>query len=109
MLYSGVDACTADPWNNLDNAGGGYHFNGEDILVYPGAQVGLTGVVVPSMRLKYLRDGVNDFDYIQMLKNQGQGAWAMGLVNTVVTDWATWSHDPALLESVRQQLSAKLD
>jgi len=108
MLYSGVDAWTADPWNDLDNPEGGFHFNGEDILVYPGAQAGVAGVV-PSMRLKYLRDGVNDFEYIQMLKDQGQGAWAMGLVNSVVTDWTTWSKDPVLIESVRQQMGAKLD
>ena len=108
MLYSTVDLWTSDPWNNIDNPGGGNHFNGEDILVYPGAQAGVSGVV-PSMRLKYLRDGVNDFEYIQMLKNQGQGTWAMGLVNTVVTNWSTWSQDPVLLESVRQQLGAKLD
>jgi len=108
MVYSGVDLWTTDPWNSLDRPQSGLHYNGEDILVYPGAQAGVTGVV-PSMRLKYLRDGVNDYEYIQMLKNQGQGSWAMGLVNTVVTDWSTWSQDPVKLESVRQQLGAKLD
>jgi hypothetical protein len=108
ILYSGVDLWTSDPWNNLDTPQSGYHFNGEDILVYPGAQVGLKDVV-PSMRLKYLRDGVDDFEYIQMLKNQGQGTWAMGLVHTVVTDWAHWTQDPVVLESVRYQLGAKLD
>ena len=42
------------------------------IIVYPGAAVGLSGQVMPSMRLKYLRDGVDDYDYVQLLKAQGQ-------------------------------------
>src|SRR5260370_36369581 len=57
LLYSGVDNWTADPWNDLDNAQGGCHFNGEDILVYPGAQAAVARRV-PPMRLEDRRSCV---------------------------------------------------
>jgi hypothetical protein len=44
-------------------------YPGEGILVYPGAPAGLKGVA-PSMRLKYIRDGVQDYEYVQQLKSR---------------------------------------
>ena len=79
----------------------------EGILVYPGQQVGIVGYA-PSMRLKYTRDGVNDFEYVEMLKNMGQGAWALQEAATVGPNWKSWTRDPAQIEAVRVLLGNKI-
>ncbi len=78
MLYWRVDQWTSDPWNNVNNAGpySSANYPGEGMLVYPGEQVGVKGVVA-SMRMKWLRDGVEDYDYVEILKELGEGDAAM--------------------------------
>jgi PKD repeat protein len=61
------------------------------------------------MRLKYLRDGVDDYDYIQLLKNRGYGEWALDIARTVGPDWTNWTRDPAVLEAARIELGNMLD
>lgn len=108
LLYWRVDFWTPDPWNDIDYIAGGEHFPGDGILVYPGAPVGIPGVV-PSLRLKWLMMGVQDYDYVQILKSLGQEAWAMNLVRSVASDWSTWTRDPSVLEAARMQMGAKID
>lgn len=109
ISYWRIDQWTSDPWNNLDTIiESGYIYTGEGMLVYPGAQVGVVGCV-PSMRLKYLRDGSDDFEYIQMLKNMGYGAWALQVAATVGPDWTNWTRSSAAVEAARIQLGQKLD
>ncbi len=106
ILYWRVDYWTADPWNDLTRYSASYP--GEGVLVYPAEEVGLEGVV-PSMRLKWLRDGADDYDYVQMLKERGHGEWALDVVRGVGLDWSDWTRDPEALESARRQLGQKLD
>ncbi len=111
LLYWQVDRWAAtDPWNNINNAGqfSSSNYPGEGILVYPGAQVGIQGVA-PSMRLKWLRDGADDYEYIAILKGLGRGDWALQQARSVGADWTNWTRDTALLESVRQQLGDEID
>ena len=101
-----VDNWTADPWNNTEatrpDAPGEGHY------AYPGADVGLPGIIVPSMRLKWYREGSEDFEYIQILKNAGQGQFALDLAKTVGADFQNWTKDKNLLLSVRQKLGEKI-
>ncbi len=105
MLYWRIDRWTSDPWNNINNKGtySSNNFPGEGMLVYPGKQVGVEGVVA-SMRLKWVRDGVEDYEYMQMLKNLGKGELAMKIARSVGPDWTNWTRDRAALDSARQQL-----
>ncbi|MFH1018702.1 MAG: glycoside hydrolase domain-containing protein [Pseudomonadota bacterium] len=107
LLYWRVDVWTDDPWNNVDYVEGGGHYPGEAKLVYPGTQVGIPGVA-PSIRLKWLRDGVDDYDYIQILKERGQSDFALNVARTVGQDWHTWTRDPVALESARQELGQEI-
>ncbi len=106
LLYWRADLWSSDPWNSVE----GYSptYPGEGMLVYPGAQVGVSGVVA-SMRLKYLRDGADDYDYIQLLKDEGLGDWALSVARTVGPDWSNWTRDPDLLETARRLLGDALD
>jgi hypothetical protein len=60
------------------------------------------------MRLKYLRDGVEDYEYVQLLKNCGQTAFALTETKKVGSDWAHWTRDDSLLESVRMRLGDQI-
>src|SRR6185437_13551863 len=110
LLYWRIDYWSSDPWNQVNNTGtfSGNNYPGEAMLVYPGAQVGISGVA-PSMRLKWLRDGVEDYEYVQMLKNAGQSSFALGLAASVGANWTTWTRDPNQIASVRLQLGQALD
>jgi Domain of unknown function (DUF4091) len=113
LLYWSVNSWvigpTNDPWNNMSYIEGGKPTPpGEGWLVYPGAQVG-SDSFVPSMRLKWVRKSVEDFEYVEILKKLNRGDWAVGLVKTVAADWAHWSQDPEAVESVRRQLGAEID
>jgi Glycoside hydrolase 123, catalytic domain/Glycoside hydrolase 123 N-terminal domain len=113
LLYWSVDSWavgpTKDPWNNITYIENGKpEPPGEGWLVYPGADVG-SDAFVPSMRLKWIRKSVEDFEYVEILKKLHRGDWALALVKTVATDWAHWSQDPDAVESVRHQLGVEID
>ena len=61
-LYWGINYWTYhtinnDPWQGSTSNGDGY-------LFYPGAPVGITDDVVPTVRLILARDGLEDYDYL---------------------------------------------
>ena len=77
--------------------------------MYPGDQVGLPGLVIASMRLKYLRDGVDDYDYLELQSRPvmatGRSPWRAAWVRTGAIGPATrtpW-------RAVRLRLGNKLD
>lgn len=113
LLYWSVNSWaigpTNDPWNNITYIENGKpEPPGEGWLVYPGAEVG-SEAFVPSMRLKWIRKSVEDFEYVEILKRLHRGDWALALVKTVAADWAHWSQDADAVESVRRQLAAEID
>ena len=112
LLYWRVDywsGGTGDPWTSGEVYSSS-SYPGEGMLVYPGANIGMAdNTVAPSMRLKYLRDGVDDFDYLTLLVASGQGEWAQGVVAPIAADWKTWTRDSAVLETVRSQLGERLN
>jgi hypothetical protein len=110
LLYWRVDDWNSSPWTNPNNAGtfSSSNYPGEGVLVYPGSTVGVTGVA-PSMRLKWIRDGVEDYEYVALLKAAGKGAWALQVAQGVGPNWTNWTRDPNALESARQQLGQELD
>ncbi len=106
LLYWRVDLWSADPWNEV-NSREFPQYPGEGMLVYPGTTVGIEGVA-PSMRLKWLRDGVEDYEYIELLKEAGAGAWALQVAGEVGGSWDRWTRDPQQLETSRRQLGIAL-
>lgn len=107
LLYWQVDRWTSDPWNNINTFFDPFDNNrpypGDGMLVYPGQQVGIKGVA-PSMRLKWLREGVEDYEYVEILKRLGYGDRALAMSQWVGRDWLTWTKDANLLLAVRQQV-----
>jgi len=116
VLYWGVDfwedasGAAKNPWTDPYWYAGSGAYPGEALLIYPGSQVGISDGPVPSIRLKWLRDGVEDYDYFTMLKAAGADpAFISSTLAPVATDWRTWSKDPAVLQNARNQLGRELD
>lgn len=105
LLYWRVDNWSEDPWRTLQVTGNPSDYPaGEGMLVYPGEAVGVRGVV-PSIRLKWLREGVEDYEYGQLLKAIGKEDELEAIVGNVAKDWYHWTREMTLLEQSRQKLA----
>jgi hypothetical protein len=107
LLYWAVDHWSADPWRDVYFRHGPHAWAGEGLLVYPGERVGVRGGV-PSMRLKWIREGVEDYEYVEMLKRLGRPTFALEVAQGVAADWRTWTRDPVALEQARARLGWEL-
>jgi hypothetical protein len=85
----------------------GAHWPGEGILVYPGSKVG-TSEPAPSMRLKYLRDGIQDYEYVALLKQKNQLSFIDSVIRPIAADWRNWTKDQSVLEAVRLEAGEHL-
>jgi len=114
ILYYRADGWTAGnaigSWNNVDTTacGGGLGRPGDGIFLYPPGPIGSTESA-PGLRLKAIRDGIQDYEYAQILKSLGQSAFANSVVQPIATSWTSWTHDPSALAAVRQQLGQQLN
>jgi hypothetical protein len=109
ILYWRVDLWSRAPWQDMQGFSiDGNFYPGEGMLVYPGEPAGRASVL-PSMRLKWIREGVEDYEYIAILKRLGRGSWALDKARRVGPDWRNWTRDPAVLESVRRELGDEIE
>jgi hypothetical protein len=122
-LYYYIDVCDGpggastqcgDPYRSSPNPlisdyyAGGW---GDGTLMYPGSStyVGTaTPIWLPSMRLKMIRDGMQDYEYLNALTNLGQGAFATLQAGSFITNSYTFNNNPAALEASREAMGIKL-
>lgn len=108
-----IAACGADsnanaPWNSVYAFGG----NGDGTLIYPGTPAIIGGTIpiaLPSIRLKQIRDGMQDFEYLTALSQAGQDAFARSIAATFITSAYTFNNNPTALQNARVMLGRKLD
>ena len=79
-------------------------YNGEGTIVYPGRAVGYDGIA-PSIRLKALRDSIEDYQYLAILEDLGQAARAEKVILPLAGSWFKWDSDPAAYEKARAALA----
>jgi hypothetical protein len=97
-----------DPWTKASSI---YHrYVGDGQLLYPGtvATVGFDGPVA-SMRLKWIREGMDDYDYIAILKSLGQEKFLERRAGKVAASWADWTADGKLLLTVRNRMGRRIE
>lgn len=105
LLYWRVDNWSDDPWTSLQVSGDPSNYPaGEGMLLYPGEDAGVTGVI-PSIRLKWLRDGAEDFEYGQLLKARGLNDVLSNSVQEVTENWYHWTRDTKVLERARANMA----
>ena len=88
----------------------GIRYNGDGLLIYPGKlnDVGFNAPIA-SLRLKWIRDSIEDYMYLDLLKQAGQGEFMQQQVQQFARNLGDWDNNPALLLKVRQQLGERLD
>jgi len=99
---------TADPWTDMatvrDLSPTVY---GDGSVLYPGAKVGVDGPVA-SIRLKLIREGLEDVEYLRMLED-AEGKDAMRAVTgQVVQGLDAFSKDVGLYASLREAVGRRL-
>ena len=104
-FWNQVDDPWADGWTYGRRKGGkGIVFNGEGTLAYPGRAVGYDGIA-PSLRLKALRDGIEDYELLAICERLGLARQAEKLVVPLAGSWYKWQPDPARYEAARAALA----
>ncbi|HZA13139.1 MAG TPA: DUF4091 domain-containing protein, partial [Myxococcaceae bacterium] len=99
-----------DPWgkDGVWDFGG----NGEGTLFYPGRPArigGKTHTPVESLRLKHLRDGLEDYEYLHLLSALGDGELARSKAASLVPKAYEIERDPAKWDQVRRQITARIE
>ncbi|NUM54774.1 MAG: DUF4091 domain-containing protein [Candidatus Hydrogenedentes bacterium] len=90
-----------NPWQD---PGFRVRWNGEGALLYPGTDAGIEGPVA-SIRLKALRDGMEDYEYFALLASLGKREEADAIVREAVPTWGTWNQDPLAIPALRERLA----
>lgn len=113
-LYYQIDYCWAatdcgstDPWVSVYAFGG----NGDGTLFYPGTPERIGGsapVPVSSIRLKLIRDGMEDYEYLAALAKSGDAAFAEATARSFITNVYTFDNDPVALLAAREKLGTRL-
>jgi hypothetical protein len=98
-----------DPWTDAYTYGRqkgkkGLVYNGEGTLVYPARAVGYDGIA-PSLRLKALRDSIEDYEYLAILEKAGLADKAQEIVLSVAKSFFDWDKDPAACQKARAKLA----
>ncbi len=101
-----------DPWadpKTLDRRknGKGHLYNGEGTIVYPGRAVGYDGIA-PSLRLKALRDGIEDYEYLAILERASRADAAQEVILPLAGSWFDWERDPGAYEQARAKLASMI-
>jgi hypothetical protein len=97
-----------DPWSDPWTYGKPDRvYNGEGTLVYPGRAVGYEGIA-PSLRLKALRDSIEDYEYLSILQRLGLADDALKVVKPLAKSWFDWEKDPSAYERARARLAAMI-
>jgi len=101
---------TPDPWTDpltygRDRSRG---YNSEGSLFYPGAQAGFDGPVA-SIRLKMIREGMEDYEYFRILAERGGKGLADETVRAIARSWFDWDADPTHLMAARERIAEAIE
>ena len=95
-----------DPW--LDQPSFRLAYNGEGMLFYPGRDAGFDGPVA-SMRLKQIREGMEDYEYLHLLAAKAGRQKAMAFAKRIGRTWRDWETDPVKLLTIRAELARAIE
>lgn len=98
-----------DPWTNPVTYGAatGTDEAGDGLLLYPGNKLGTADPVL-SLRLKSVRDGMEDYDLLTLAKEQLGEKATEKLIRRVTRSMTKYTDDPAVLFAVRTELGNRI-
>jgi hypothetical protein len=98
----------ADPWSSVYLHGG----NGDGSLFYPGTPEkigGATDIPIESIRLKLIREGLEDYEYLAALAARGERRFADECASRIARKTYDWDSDPKELLAVRHRMGERLN
>ena len=98
-----------DPWTNPVTYGAatGTDEAGDGLLLYPGNKLG-TADPVTSLRLKSVRDGMEDYDLLTLAKETLGEKTTEKLIRRVTRSMTRYTDDPAVFFAVRAELGKRI-
>jgi len=106
LLYWSTATRVIDPWYSPVMARS-QHFNGGGHLFYPGVSCGIKGPI-SSMRLKNIRDGMEDYEYFALLEKRAGAAAVQKIVDRIAPTWWEYTRDPKAIFDARRELAAAI-
>jgi hypothetical protein len=106
LLYWSTVTTVIEPWLNPAFAHP-RHYNGGGYLFYPGAPCGIDGPVA-SMRLKNLRDGMEDYEYFVLLEKRAGAAAVQKIVDRIAPNWWDYARDPQAILAARRDMAEQI-
>lgn len=104
-LYFAVDHDLATAWTDQYDFGG----NGDGTLFYPGTPKRIGGqhdIPIDSIRLKRIRDGREDYEYLHILDQRSRGPAAMQVARGLFPTLYQTDVSPARFEVARSKLAS---
>jgi hypothetical protein len=102
LYWSSVHWNYPDVWNKP-------HFRdkywGEGMLLYPGTEAGLKGPVT-SIRLKLIREAIEDYEYMALAAQRGKRAEVDAIVARLARSFRDWEINPEHYLAARRELAA---
>jgi len=107
LLYWATAFWSAPERNPWDDPGFRFRYNGDGFLFYPGEDAGIEGPVT-SLRLKNLRDGMQDYEYFALLEELGGIDIVEKIVRQAVPTWGSWKQSPEILPDLKRRLAEEI-
>ena len=107
LYYETAMAYFRDPWTSQWDFSG----NGDGTLFYPGTPARIGGsshVPVASIRLKMIREGMEDYEYLALLAAAGEEAYAREVVDALFPAAYATEVAPAALMAAREKLARRI-
>jgi hypothetical protein len=82
----------------------GDQYNMEGSLLYPGVDAGVQGFIT-SIRLKQIREGLEDYEYLTILAQRRSRAVAEHVVKKIARNWHDWDSDARQLLLARAEIA----
>ncbi|MHC4433992.1 MAG: DUF4091 domain-containing protein, partial [Planctomycetota bacterium] len=102
LLYWSTVTTVIEPWFNPAFAHP-RHYNGGGFLFYPGLPCGIEGPVA-SIRVKNLRDGMEDYEYLAILEGLAGRQATKKIVDGIAPNWWNFSREPDKILRAREEL-----
>jgi hypothetical protein len=106
LLYWSTVTTVIEPWYNPAFAHP-RHYNGGGFLFYPGVPCGIDGPIA-SMRVKNLRDGMEDYEYLALLEKLAGRKAVNEIVDMVAPNWWKFPRDGMRFVAAREKLAEQI-
>jgi hypothetical protein len=107
LYWETAFAFTHDAWSNQWDFSG----NGDGTLFYPGRPDrigGQTHIPIASIRLKMIREGMEDYEYLLALSAAGDPEMARSIARQLFPSASQTEVDPAALMAAREAIAARI-